>query len=213
MAVALVGLLCGCAVPSHEFPTDSTVSSASPAASPVPVGRSPSSYAGPYAVLIAQPVDPRRYIVAIVSSDGRIVATATGARPSARYGRELPKVSTSRTAVYYLDGDAEVKMLRPDGTVRSAIGVPGGSDDRVVFAVDPEDRRVAVTVAHFGPPPAACPTNCEPTVSFRLYVEDLRGAGRVDVAWPAGLSGYGALAYPVGWRNGIVVPAMRASVT
>ena len=65
-------------------------------------------------------------------------------------------MSASATAVYYLDGDAEVKTLRPDGTVRSAIGVPGGFDNRVAFAVDPEDRRVAVTVAHFGPPPAAC---------------------------------------------------------
>ena len=212
IAVVLVGLLCACAAPPHEFPTDATVSSASPAASPVPVGRSPGSYTGPYAVLVAQPVDPRRYMVAIVSSDGRIVASATGDRPSARYGRELPKVSTSRTAVYYLDGDAEVKMLRPDGTVGNTIAVPGNFDDRIVFAVDPEDRRVAVTVAHFGPPPPACPTNCEPTVGFRLYVEDLRGPAHVDVAWPAVLSGYGALAYPVGWRNGILVTAMSAGV-
>jgi hypothetical protein len=138
----------------------------------------------------------------LLGLDGSVVASVTANNRSDLIGTceydyptsgKLPKVSTSAGRVYFLDGDKDVRYVAPDGSTGLATRVPGNSQSVSVFAVSPDDRRIAVTVLDYRSHP----------VAIRLYVEDLIGA-RNRVELPVA---YGSYWWPFGWHAGNLVLA------
>lgn len=147
------------------------------------------------------------YFITIIADDGRVVASTKAREPSAADGFFLPRVSASRTGVYYLEGDTEIRLLRPDGSSTTIRKVPGGAHDRVVFAVSHDDDRMVSTMLHYGPPAAGCLVSCSATVSSRTFVEQLTsGAGRSELVASFRELDF-SFAYPVGWHLGMIVLA------
>ena len=108
------------------------------------------------------------YTVSLVGLDGRVAATASGAKRSRPAGVfvQMPNLSASSSRLYFLDGDSKVMFLRPDGTTGLATTIPLASSSAAVFAVSPDDTRIAVAILTF-PFPA----------KTRIYVENLSGGG------------------------------------
>lgn len=137
------------------------------------------------------------YTVSIVAADGHLAASATARK------RTVPRVqvgnlSTSATTVYYLDGDSDVRYLRPDGSSGLATRISLTAKHVAAFAVSPDDRRIAVSVLDFTRYP----------VGTRLYVEDLHGAGNhVEL-----FSSRTVMEYPIGWHAGHLVMALGLNV-
>jgi hypothetical protein len=149
------------------------------------------------------------YTLSLVGVDGKVVASAQASTPAnvtcGNSGNPayLPSfVSTSNSRAYFLDADGVVHFLVPSGETGRATTVPAGSGlKRSMFAVSPDDERIAVVVADFTVSGA----------SSKLYVEDLKGGGnRVD---PFRQSGSSSL-WPVGWHgtNNLVVAKVPACV-
>ena len=135
------------------------------------------------------------YSISLVGLDGNVAATAVGHKRSQPGGIlvQMPNISASNSRLYYLDGDSSVMFLRPDGTTGSATTISVDSNSAAVFAVSPDDSRIAVAVITF-PYPA----------KTRIYVEDLTGgAHHVDL-----LSSTTVLEWPVGWHEGHLVIAV-----
>src|SRR5260370_33679073 len=88
------------------------------------------------------------YSVSLVGVDGLVKATATGAKRSQPAGIlvQMPNISTSDSRLYFLDADSKVMYLRPDGATALATTIPMDSNSSAVFAVSPDDTRIAVTV-------------------------------------------------------------------
>jgi hypothetical protein len=105
-------------------------------------------------------------------------------------------VSTSKTTLYYLDGDSDIRYLRPEPFAKGiATHVALGPHQVAAFAVSPDDRRIAVSVLDYTRYP----------VSTRLYVEDLIGGGNhIEL-----FSSPTVLEWPAGWHNGSLVMAIR----
>ncbi len=115
---------------------------------------------------------------------------------------QLPETSISATHVYFLDGETVIKSLAPDGTVAVVQSISAPANSEVVFAVSPDDRRVAVSVITLA-------TSRLPQFSFRdqMYVEDLvTGLNRVDLYSSSTVS-----EWPLGWHAGEVVVALGSS--
>lgn len=161
-------------------------------------------YAGPpLAILVDRWISsreaPRIYKVALAAANGIVVASVTPAQPSIvdylPNPPAPPLVSASRSRLYYLDGDSDVKFLAPDGTTGRASRVPGGPRSLAAFSVSPDDRRIAVSVLDY---------SSSPLPALRLYVEDLaRGTNHVELPVTALKS-----AWPVGWHGGKLVLAV-----
>lgn len=140
------------------------------------------------------------YHLSTISVDGRVLGTVSPHRPAA-----LPYFPTFGVAggdVYFLDGDADLRVLHGDGSTALVRRLPGGPSDRIVFSVSPDGARLAYSVVHLTP--VTCPPNappCVPSLSVSLRVGGLAG-GDVEV-----FSGSTA-EYPVGWRGGQLVVAM-----
>jgi hypothetical protein len=133
------------------------------------------------------------YSVGIVATDGHVVAGSSVPRRSVR--TQIGSVSTSKTTLYYLDGDSDIRYLRPEPFAKGiATHVALGPKQVAAFAVSPDDRRIAVAVLDYTRYP----------VSTRLYVEDLNGGGNhVEI-----FSSPTVLEWPVGWHNGALVMAI-----
>jgi hypothetical protein len=99
-------------------------------------------------------------------------------------------VSTSRTHVYVLDGDVNVDMLAPDGSLTKVTSVVGTETVHSIFAVSPDDSELAVGQID------------SVSGKFSLYLENLHGGGHVDV-----FAGAAPTYWPVGWHAGKVVLA------
>jgi hypothetical protein len=105
----------------------------------------------------------------------------------------MPPLSTSAGRLYYLDGDRDVRYLAPDGSTGLATRVPGHSQAAAMFAVSPDDRRIAVAIFDYRSHPPAP----------RLYVEDLAGGtNRIEIP-----TSFGSYWRPVGWHAGSLVLA------
>ena len=118
------------------------------------------------------------YTVALVGIDGTVVATAQDNSPSEvicgdGVGAVVPlPVSTSNTRVYFMDHLGVVRFLAPNGDTGRATTVPFGQTRRSMFAVSPDDKRIAVVVADFTPGKSstapstemAQPTQCIPWI-------------------------------------------------
>ena len=119
-------------------------------------------------------------------------ADGSGTPPTA-----LPFVSVSRGRIYYLDGDTTVRYVGVDGSQGIATLVPGGRSAAAVFAVSPDDKRIAVSVLDYSSTP----------VRLRIYVEDLHGgANHVEI-----FSSTSVAEWPVGWHAGSVVVAIGSA--
>ena len=209
LAAGLLATACGggpAPVASHS-PTPagspSAPSSAPAVASPSPLIQ---PITGSYGVLVSPPTPGDWYTVALIGTDGKVAAAAkaigaaaVSCANSAAAVVPLP-VSTSNTRVYFMDASGVVRYLGPDGNVGQATTVPAGTATRrSMFAVSPDDQRIAVVVDDFTSSGA----------STRLYVENLNGGGNhVDL-----FSETGAYTlWPIGWHgtNNLVVAKVPA---
>jgi hypothetical protein len=150
---------------------------------------------------VAGPNGTDPYTVSIVGVDGKVAASAQPTSPvgvscanAAAAVVPLP-VSTSNSRVYFMDRTGAVRYLSPNGVTGQATTVPAGTATRrSMFAVSPDDQRIAVVVGDFTTSGA----------STRLYVEDLNGgANHVDLFSQSGAY----TLWPVGWHgvNNLVV--------
>ncbi len=177
--------------PISSPPATATASStpspgASPAASPVPL-------TGAFAVL-STPPSGDTYTVSIVASNGKVVGSAQPSSPTAvtcgdAASAVLPlPISTSDDRAYYMDAQGVVRFMTVQGETGRATTVPVGGGRRSMFAVSPDDQRIAVVVSDF----------TASGVSIRLYVEDLNGAtNHVDIFTSTGAFGL----WPIGWHG------------
>src|SRR2546421_923371 len=151
-ALGFATLLTACAAAGHT-----------PISSPRP---SPSSLIQPTATPTTSPVQPvtkpafavmeKDFLVeggplstiSIIGIDGRTVASVT-AHKRAVPGVQIGNIATSATRVYYLDGDADVRFLKPDGTSGTATRIRLGPHQTAAIAVTPDDRRIAVSILDF----------------------------------------------------------------
>jgi len=133
------------------------------------------------------------YTVSIVDTDGQFIAASGVPRRSIR--SQIGSVSTSKTTLYYLDGDSTIRFIRPKPFAKGiATQVNLGPNQVAAFAVSPDDLRIAVSVLDYTHWP----------VSTRLYVEDLKGgANHVEL-----FSSSTVLEWPAGWHNGALVMAI-----
>ncbi len=189
--VVAILLLAGCgsssASPSPKAKSSVAASpTSSSAASPAPL-------TGAFAVL-ATPPSADTYTVSIVGVDGKVVASVQASSPTAvtcgdAAAAVLPlPISTSDDRAYYMDAQGVVRFLTVQGESGRATTVPVGGGRRSMFAVSPDDQRIAVIVSDFTSAGAA----------IKLYVEDLNGgSNHVDIysqsnaftLWPVGWHG------------------------
>ena len=163
-----------------------------------------------YAVVVG-PSAPGRFTISLVAGDGSIAASAQaegrgtftcGSRPGT-VTLPLPVISLSNSRAYFLDGMQDVRFLAPNGATGLATRVPATPQQISLFAVSPDDRRIAVNVIDYTQVP----------LTQRLYVEDLAGGGNhVEVfsaTSPAGTET--AALWPAGWRAGNLVLGYHSS--
>lgn len=177
--------------PSPTSASPSSQASGSPAGSPT---SSPQPVTGSYGVLV-KPADAGSYAVSIVGIDGKVAASAQASSPAnvscanaAAAVVPLP-VSTSNSRVYFMDVQGVVHFLAPNGDTGRATTVPAGNASRrSMFAVSPDDQRIAVIVVDFTSNGA----------STRLYAEDLNGSGNhLDLFSETGAYSL----WPTGWHG------------
>jgi hypothetical protein len=201
LLVAAAAVATGCSltggtnnVASHS---PSPIASASAQASPsaqATASQRPQPVSGTFAVLYSSQ-SSANYTVSIVGVDGKVVASADASTPAAvscanaAAALVSPPVSTSNSRVYFMDAQGVVHFLGPGGdTGRATTVAAGTSSRRAMFAVSPDDQRIAVIVDDFTSSGA----------STHLYVEDLNGGGNhLDL-----FSQSGAFTlWPVGWHG------------
>jgi hypothetical protein len=196
--VSIAVLIAACSQPPVAVATPTPSSSAKPtAAAPSPTP-SP-TLVGSYAVVVNNFLTDggSTYTLSIVAADGHVAAGAT-ARKRTVPGVQVGNLSTSATTVYYLDGDSDVRYLRPDGSGGLATHIALPAKHVAAFAVSPDDHRIAVSVLDFTRYP----------VGTRLYAEDLNGGGNhIEL-----FSSTNVMEYPVGWHAGHLVMALGLNV-
>jgi hypothetical protein len=145
-------------------------------------------------VLVTPITGSAQYTVALTAIDGKVTASAQTTSPAVvtcpDAGAPLPlPVSTSNSRLYFMDGQGTVYYLSPSGETGKATSVPAGTASRrAMFAVSPDDQRIAVIVNDYNSGGA----------STRLYVEDLNGGGNhLDIF---SQSGHRTL-WPIGWHG------------
>lgn len=193
--VAIAILVVGCGGQgSHASAPPSPKASASAAASPTASAvTAPPPVTGAFAV-IATPTSADTYNVSIVGVDGKVVASATPSSPTAvtcgdAAAAVLPfPISTSDDRAYYMDAQGVVRFLTVQGESGRATTVPVGGGRRSMFAVSPDDQRIAVIVDDF----------TSSGVALKLYVEDLNGGtNHLDIFASSGAFGL----WPIGWHG------------
>ena len=134
------------------------------------------------------------YTVSLVDNTGKVVASAQPSSPTAvtcgdAAAAVLPQpVSTSSTRAYFLDQQGNVNFLTPNGETGRATHVPTGGSIRSMFAVSPDDQRIAVIENTYN-------TSGATTV---LYIEDVNGGGNHVKLF----SETGAFTlWPIGWHG------------
>jgi hypothetical protein len=160
-----------------------------PSPSPRPNTTTPSSLA----VLVDLFAGTGSYNIALVGPDANVVARTHGAtRSPIADAIELPYAMTSRTRVYYLDGDQHVRYLKPDGTTGLVTTLPASAKIHAAFAVTPDDSRIAVALLDYSVSP----------VALTLYVEDIGGAHHSVI-----FTSTSKYLWPVVWHSGQLVVA------
>jgi hypothetical protein len=197
LAAAL--LVAGCAGPGSQAGASPSVKAGtSPTSSPsASVATSPAASPGPltgaFAVLSTLPSGDS-YTVSIVAANGKVVGSAQASSPTAVTCGDaaaavvpLP-ISTSDDRAYYMDAQGVVRFMTVQGETGRATTVPVGGGRRSMFAISPDDQRIAVVVSDF----------TASGVAIRLYVEDLNGAtNHVEIFNSSGAFGL----WPIGWHG------------
>lgn len=144
--------------------------------------------------MLVTPMSEPTYTVSLVGFDGRVASKAEASSPvTVTCGNDrtasLPlPVSTSKTRVYFMDAQGVVRFLTPGGQTGQATTLPVGSQRGSIFAVSPDDQRIAVVVTNFSLTGAAT----------SLYVEDLNGGAHHKVIYTeSGIRGL----WPIGWHG------------
>jgi hypothetical protein len=203
VAAALAGACSGPFTGATRSPAASSSRQSSPSANPSG-SPTPVQVTSAFAVLVS-PLSTTSYTVSLVGIDGRVVASQQASTPGAVSCANAaaavvpPPVSTSDTRVYFMDAQGIVRFLAPNGDAGRATTVPIGATQRSMFAVSPDDQRIAVIVDDF--------TSSGATT--RLYLEDLNGGGNhVDVFSESGAY----TLWPTGWHgtNNLVVAKVPA---
>ena len=214
LMVAAVAAACGTSTPNNVAShSHSPAASASPSASPYsqPASSpSPPTITGAYGVLYGSQA-ASTYRVNIIGVDGKVVASAQVSTPplpscaNSAAAVVSPPVSTTNTRVYFEDAQGTIHYLGPNGDTGTATTAPAPTGSRrAMFAVSPDDARIAVVVDDFNSSGA----------STRLYVENLSGGGdHLDLFTQTGAFSL----WPVGWHgtNNLVlakVPSCRQGV-
>ena len=156
--------------------------------------------------MLATYVAAGTYTISLVGSDGKVASSAQASHPmnitcSSTTGADLPHpVSTSNSRAYFLDAQGAVRFLTATGQTGKATTLPVGSKRQSLFAVSPDDKRIAVVVSDYSATGAAT----------SLYVEDLNGGANHKVL----VTDTGAFGlWPVGWHGADLVVAKVTSCT
>jgi hypothetical protein len=205
LAVAFGAAACG-SQGSQAGGSHSPASSASPlatASSSTPA--SPVALTGAFGVLVVGRSGVDNYTVSLVGIDGKVVGSAQATSPTAVTCADAgaavlpPPISTSNSRVYFMDAQGVIRFLTPQGETGRATTVPASGGRRSMFAVSPDDQRIAVIVSDFTSSGAA----------IKLYVEDLNGGtNHVDIYSQSGAFSL----WPIGWHgpNNLVVAKVPA---
>jgi hypothetical protein len=208
LLVGIALLVAACSQPAAATPTPTPTSSPSPVptatatatAGPTPTPLAPSptpppALTGSYAVVVKNFLsDPGpTYTLSIVGASGRVAASTTARKRTVPLV-QIGNLSTSNTTVYYLDGDSDVRFLRPDKSTGLATHIALRAHQAAAFSVSPDDLRIAVSVLDYTRYP----------VSTRLYVEDLHGGTNHSQLFFS----TNVIEWPVGWHAGRLVIAL-----
>ena len=193
-AVAAVEVAaCGNPAPSPTAAPSSKPSS-SPSATPAPTG--------PFAVVVTNAQRTgSTYQVLLIDDSGDIVQQVTAQLPHEKPNQtiDLPLVSASGTAVYYLDGDTDIHSLTsagPGGLVKT---IASGTTAELAFAVSPDSTRIAIS---------AITEQSDDTKAVGVgYAEDLSDAGNHVQLWSN--TGPDAARWPVAWSGGSIIDAVN----
>ena len=111
----------------------------------------------------------------------------------------MPETSVSSTHVYFLDGETQVRALAPDGSVTDIKNIQAPANSQVMFAVSPDDSRIAVAIITLA-------TTEHPPQSFteQMYVEDLRTTTNRVVLYTSTTQPE----WPLAWRLRALVVAL-----
>lgn len=164
---------------------------------------------GPYAVMVHTAGLGEPYYVQLVGQDARGGPWARATTRSAKtlYAKwpcmagpdceelrtapySMPETSASRTRVYFLDGDTRVMAIDTAGKVSTVTNIQAPPNSQVMFAVSPDDSRIAVSIVTLA-------TSFQATGPFddTMYVADLRnGADRVELYHSTEIA-----KWPIGW--------------
>jgi hypothetical protein len=148
---------------------------------------------------------PGHYSIRIVDIEGQVRASYLAALggdeiPSplaiSRVAVFLPTISLSDTRAYFPDGDGYLRVLAADGSTSIVHTLPNvRGKTRAVFAVSPDDKRIAVSRFDWSVAP----------MSVHIYVEDVAGGGNhVDI-----FDSTSAYEWPVAWHAGNIVLAVN----
>jgi hypothetical protein len=155
--------------------------------------------------VLITPASAATYTVSLVGSDGKVASSAKASSPAevtcggAEGAVVPPPVSTSNTRAYFMDAQGVVHFLSPKGDTGRATTVPVGSGRRSMFAVSPDDQRIAVVVSDFTSSGAAT----------SLYVEDLSGGHHKVIFTETGTSAL----WPTGWHGTSLIVAKTPPCT
>src|SRR5438132_902047 len=180
-------------VASHT-PSPAQNSPAASAAAAAPTPSSPPAVTSAYGVLVGSQ-SGSSFTVSLIGTDGKVVASSEASTPplvtcANAAGAPLPlPISTSNSRAYFMDAQGVVRFLAPSGNSGRATALPAGtSSRRAMFAVSPDDSRIAVIVNDYTASGAAT----------RLYVEDLNGGGNhLDLFSESGAR----TLWPFGWTK------------
>ena len=203
LLLALLGIAAACSFggaptrtahsPVSSPAASSAQSSSSPQPTTSPAAQAPKPVVGAYGVLVTIQ-NPPSYTISLIGVDGKVAASSEASTPTlvrcpgAGAPVTLP-VSTSNSRAYFMDAQGVVHYLSPSGESGRATTLPAGTDTRrSMFAVSPDDQRIAVIVNDYSASGA----------STRLYVEDLNGGGNhLDIYSQSGAK----TLWPIGWHG------------
>lgn len=191
-------LLAACASAGPTLPSPSPSPSAT--VSPSPSASASALPAGPVGYVAVWSGYPALRLD-LVDGHGTVVATVTpwsphrtlfrdppqGTGPGTADADLMPYFSSSRTRLYYLASDTQVRYLGVDGSSGLAKTLSVGSLQHAGFAVSPDDHTIAVSLIDYSVTPHR----------ITVYTEDLAGSGRHRVlytsttrfAWPIAFKG------------------------
>lgn len=207
LPLALLLAACGAGAspssPSRSTQTPTPVPTPSvPATTPTP-SPTPSApvVASPLAVVGSQNAGVGPYKLGLVNAQGIVVAAVTATTPSDYNSVGDPGItSTSDSRLYYEDGNTNIDYLTTTGQHGVAFTVSRPSGAVVVFAVSPDDSKVAVAVlSNFN--------GDAPPYTSHMYLIAMGGGIQQTLFDGNSKSSTAPLTWPVGWDGANLVVA------